>query len=153
MGGHNQYRAGQPDGESGVWLGEGAYQFGCVGRTRCRRLLEALCDCETSVDNCHVTRYAGPVIKTFADKKTQELYTTGRSRGFPPDVARRARRKLEYVDLATHMDDLKVPPGNRLHQLREDRKGQYAIRINDQWRVCFRFVDGDAYDVEITDYH
>ena len=93
------------------------------------------------------------MIKTFADKQTQELYTTGSSRRFPPDVARRARRKLEYVDLATRLDDLKVPSGNRLHQLRQNREGQYEIRINDQWRICFRFVDGDAYEVEITDYH
>lgn len=93
------------------------------------------------------------MIKTFADKQTQELYITGRSRRFPQDVARRARRKLEYVDLATRIEDLKVPPGNRLLQLRQDREGQYAIRINDQWRICFRFVEGDAFDVEITDYH
>jgi len=97
--------------------------------------------------------YARRVIKTFADKMTQEVYTTGKSKRFPPDVAKRARRKLEYVDLATCLEDLKVPPGNRLHSLGRERKGQHAIRINDQWRVCFRFVDGDAYDVEIADYH
>ena len=62
-------------------------------------------------------------------------------------------RRLEYVDLATGLDDLKVPPGNRLHELERDRQGQHSISINDQWRICFRFVDGDAYDVEITDYH
>lgn len=62
-------------------------------------------------------------------------------------------RKLEYIDLATRLDDLKVPPGNRLHMLEGDRKGQYAISVNDQWRICFRFVDGDAYDVEVCDYH
>jgi len=66
---------------------------------------------------------------------------------------KRARRKLEYVDLAARLDDLKVPPGNRLHALERDRAGQYAISVNDQWHICFRFVDGDAYDVEITDYH
>jgi proteic killer suppression protein len=93
------------------------------------------------------------VIKTFADKRTQELYLTGKAKRFPPDVARRAARKLEYVDLATRLDDLKVPPGNRLHALERERKGQHAISVNDQWRVCFRFEDGDAYDVEITDYH
>lgn len=93
------------------------------------------------------------MIKTFADKQTQEIYTTGRSKQFPPDVTRRARRKLEYVDLASRIDDLKVPPGNRLHQLGQNRQGQYAIRINDKWRICFPFVDGDAYEVEITDYH
>ena len=93
------------------------------------------------------------MIKTFADKQTQEIYTTGRSKQFPPDVVRRARLKLEYVDLASRIEDLKVPPGNRLHKLGQNREGQYAIRINDQWRICFRFVDGDAYEVEITDYH
>ena len=105
------------------------------------------------IDNYHVTSYNWHVIKTFADKQTQEFYITGKSKRFPPDVARRASRKLEYVDLASRIDDLKVPPGNLLHRLGRNRKGQFAIRINDQWRICFRFVDGDAYDVEITDYH
>jgi proteic killer suppression protein len=98
-------------------------------------------------------RYTRWVIKTFADRHTQELYAIGRSSRFQPDIARRARRKLEYVNLATRLDDLKVPPGNRLHPLGRDRQGQHAISINDQWRICFRFVDGDACDVEITDYH
>ncbi len=93
------------------------------------------------------------MIRTFADKRTQELYATGRSRRFPPDLARRAVRKLEYIDLAPRLDDLKSPPGNRLHELSRDRTGQYSISINSQWRICFRFVDGDAYDVEVTDYH
>ena len=93
------------------------------------------------------------MIKTFADRHTQELYATGTSKRFPPDIARRAARKLEYVDLATRLDDLRVPPGNRLHELERDRKGQHSIAVNDQWRICFRFVDGDAYDVEVTDYH
>jgi proteic killer suppression protein len=93
------------------------------------------------------------VIKTFADSHTRELYATGRSRRFPPDIAKRAMRKLEYIDLAARLDDLKVPPGNRLHELERERKGQYSIAVNDQWRVCFRFVDGDAYDGEIADYH
>jgi toxin HigB-1 len=93
------------------------------------------------------------MIKTFADRRTADLYRTGRAKRFPPDVASRATRKLEYVDLASRLDDLKVPPGNRLHALEGDRKGQHSISINDQWRVCFRFVDGDAYDVEVCDYH
>ena len=93
------------------------------------------------------------MIKTFADRHTQELYQTGKSRRFPPDIIRRATRKLEYVDLATGLDDLKVPPSNRLHQLGQDQEGQYSISVNDQWRICFRFVDGDAFDVELTDYH
>jgi len=93
------------------------------------------------------------VIKSFADKKAQDFFMTGRSKIFQPDILKRIRRKLEYVNLAYRLDDLKVPPGNKLHKLGKDRIGQYAISINDQWRICFRFVDGDAYDVEITDYH
>lgn len=93
------------------------------------------------------------MIKTFADKRTKELYDTGRANRFPPDTAGRAARKLEYVDLATQIDDLRVPPGNRLHALEGNRKGQHAISINDQWRICFRFVAGDTYDGEICDYH
>lgn len=101
----------------------------------------------------HVTRYAWSVIKTFADRRTQELFATGKSKRVPSEVAKRASRKLEYVDLATNLDDLEVPPGNRLHALSGDRKGQYSISVNDQWRICFRFVDGDAFDVEFCDYH
>ena len=93
------------------------------------------------------------MIKTFADKRTQELYTKGKSRRFPQSVAVRAARKLEYVDLAARVEDLNVPPGNRLHALSGNRQGQYAIAINDQWRICFRFEDGDAYEVEVCDYH
>jgi toxin HigB-1 len=93
------------------------------------------------------------VIKTFADKRTKDLYETGRTKRFPPDVAKRAARKLEYVDLATTLDDLQTPPGNRLHSLGGDRKGQHSISINDQWRICFRFEDVDAYEVEVCDYH
>jgi proteic killer suppression protein len=93
------------------------------------------------------------MIKTFVDKRTHGLFVTGTANRFPPDIAARATRKLEYVDLATSLNDLKVPPGNRLHPLKGDRKGQHAIAINDQWRICFRFVDGDANDVEICDYH
>ena len=93
------------------------------------------------------------MIKTFADKRTKDLYESGKSKRFPANIWERALRKLEYLDLATSLLDLKVPPSNRLHNLERDRAGQYSISINDQWRVCFRFEDGDAYDVEITDYH
>lgn len=93
------------------------------------------------------------MIKTFADRHTQELFATGKSKSLPTDILRRARRKLEYVDLATRLKDLKVPRGNRLHQLQGVREGQFAISINDQWRICFRFIDGDAFEVEVTDYH
>ncbi|MBT0652402.1 type II toxin-antitoxin system RelE/ParE family toxin [Geomobilimonas luticola] len=93
------------------------------------------------------------MIKTFADKHTQQLYLTGKSRRLPADVTGRAVRRLEYIDLASSLDDLKVPPSNRLHPLKGDRTGQHSISINDQWRICFRWEDGDAFDVEITDYH
>lgn len=93
------------------------------------------------------------MIRTFADRLTEELYLTGRARKFPPEIARRAACTLEYIHLASRLDDLKIPRGNRLHILSGDRKGQYSIAINDQWRICFRFVDGDAYDVEVCDYH
>jgi proteic killer suppression protein len=93
------------------------------------------------------------MIKTFADKHTYDLFVTGKSKKFQPDILKRAIRRLENIDLATNLDDLKVPPSNRLHALKDDRAGQYAISINDQWRICFAFVDGEAYDVEITDYH
>jgi proteic killer suppression protein len=93
------------------------------------------------------------VIKTFADHTIRERYVTGKTKRLPPDIVKRASRKLEYVDLATCLEDLQVPPGNRLHALGGDWKGQYSISIDDQWRICFRFVEGDAYDVEVCDYH
>ena len=93
------------------------------------------------------------MIKTFADRRTRDLFLSGTAKRFPTDVAPRAARKLEYVDLATRLDDLRVPPGNRLHALKDDRRGQHAIAINDQWRICFRFVEGDAFEVEVCDYH
>ena len=79
--------------------------------------------------------------------------TPGKARRVPPDVAARARRKLDQINAAIRIEDLKVPPGNRLHSLEGDRRGQHSISVNDQWRVCFRFDDGDAYDVEFCDYH
>lgn len=102
---------------------------------------------------CHVTRYGWIVIKTFADKHTERFYVTGASRRVPPEVARRALRKLTAIDAAEQVELLRVPPGNKLHALGGDRAGCYSISVNDQWRICFRFEDGDAYDVEICDYH
>ncbi len=93
------------------------------------------------------------MIKTFADAQTEALFRTGKAKKVPADVARRVLRKLEAVHAARQITDLRVPPGNRLHALRGDRDGQHAIAVNDQWRICFRFVDGDAYDVEFCDYH
>jgi len=93
------------------------------------------------------------VIKSFADRQTEELFRTGKAKRVLPDVARRAVRKLEAVHAATEVADLRVPPGNRLHALKGERAGQHAIAVNDQWRICFRFEKGDAYDVEFCDYH
>ena len=93
------------------------------------------------------------MIKTFADKETQQIFIKGKSKHLPPNVIRRAVRRLEYIHWATDIHDLSVPPSNRLHVLKGNREGQYSISINDQWRICFRFVDGDAFEVEITDYH
>ncbi len=93
------------------------------------------------------------MIRTFADKQTEFLYLTGRSRNLPPNLVQRAIRRLEFLTYAVTIEDLKVPPSNRLHALIDDRSGQYSISINAQWRICFIFKDGDAYDVEITDYH
>ena len=93
------------------------------------------------------------MIRTFADKQTEQFWVTGKIRRLPADIARRALRKLSAIDAAAAVEVLRVPPGNRLHALEGDRAGQHSISVNDQWRVCFRFEDGDAYDVEICDYH
>jgi proteic killer suppression protein len=93
------------------------------------------------------------MIRSFSDKHTEQLYLTGKSRRLPPEVIGRAIRRLEYLDLASKLEDLKVPPSNRLHALKDDRVGQHSISINEQWRICFHWVNGDAFDVEITDYH
>ena len=93
------------------------------------------------------------MIRSFADRETEAFFTTGRSRRFPPDLLRRAVMRLRQVDAATRLDDLRLPPSNRLEALKGERTGQFSIRINDQWRLCFRFVDGDAHDVSIVDYH
>jgi len=94
------------------------------------------------------------LIKTFADEATRQFWETGKSRKSPPASLRKvAKRKLAMVNAAARLDDLRIPPGNRLHALKRDRAHQHAIWINDQFRVCFTWKDGDAYDVEITDYH
>jgi len=93
------------------------------------------------------------VIRTFRDRETERVFERERSRRLPPDVQRRAHRKMLLLDAAESLDDLRVPPGNRLERLSGDRAGQYSIRVNDRWRICFRWERGDAYDVEIADYH
>jgi toxin HigB-1 len=93
------------------------------------------------------------VIKSFKDRETQQIFTRQRSRRLPPDIQQVALRKLRMLNNAHTLTDLQVPPANRLEKLAGDRAGQYSIRINDRWRVCFAWRDGDAYDVEIVDYH
>jgi proteic killer suppression protein len=93
------------------------------------------------------------MIKTFADRETENLYLTGKSRKFPLSVCKIGIRKLDYLNAATKLEDLRVPPGNRLEALKGKYEGKHSIRINDQYRIVFRFIDSDAYDVEITDYH
>ena len=92
------------------------------------------------------------MIQSFADRDTERLFHDQSVRRFTA-IERQARRKLLLIDAAVRLDDLRMPPGNRLEALAGDRKGQYSIRINQQWRICFRWHDGDAHDVEIVDYH
>ncbi|RUM57088.1 MAG: type II toxin-antitoxin system RelE/ParE family toxin [Persephonella sp.] len=93
------------------------------------------------------------MIKTFGDKETKELYTKGKSKKFPPEILNRALRKLEMIDMANSIDDLRVPPSNHLEKLKGDLKDFYSIRINNQYRIIFKFINGNAYDVKIVDYH
>ena len=91
------------------------------------------------------------MIRSFADPDTERIFARERVRRFPADLLRAMLRKLVQVDAAERLGDLRVPPGNRLEKLRGDRAGQHSIRINDRWRICFRWRDGDAHDVEIVD--
>ncbi len=93
------------------------------------------------------------MIVSVRGKITTALMASVVPKGFPPDVARRAAQKLAVLDAATDLNDLRVPPGNRLEALKGDRAGQHSIRVNDQWRICFRWSEGNAHDVEVRDYH
>ena len=93
------------------------------------------------------------MIKSFANLATEEFWRTGKSRRVPANILNVAKRKLSMLDAAAHLIDLREPPGNRLETLRGDRKGQHSIRINERYRVCFVWKQGDAYEVEIVDYH
>jgi toxin HigB-1 len=93
------------------------------------------------------------VIRSFRDRDTERLFDREPVRRLGTDVQRVALRKLRQLDAAVALEDLCVPPGNRLEKLRGKRDGQHSIRINDQWRICFRWAGGDAHDVEIVDYH
>jgi proteic killer suppression protein len=93
------------------------------------------------------------VIRTFKDKETQKIFERQRSRKLPSDIQQVALRKLRMLNRAETLQDLRVPPANRLERLVGNRNGQYSIRINDQWRICFEWQEGDALNVEIVDYH
>ncbi|MCG5534588.1 type II toxin-antitoxin system RelE/ParE family toxin [Ectothiorhodospira mobilis] len=93
------------------------------------------------------------MIKGFKDRETHIIAQGRVSRKLPRGMQRNALKKLRQLEAASTLDDLRIPPGNRLEALSGDRKGQHSIRINDQWRICFRFENGDAYAVEIVDYH
>lgn len=93
------------------------------------------------------------MIKTAKDKRLVAVVAGKAPKGFPADIVSRAQRRLAQLDAASTLDDLRVPPSNNLEALQGDRKGQYSIRINGQWRICFEWKDGDAFEVEIVDYH
>ena len=93
------------------------------------------------------------MIKSFRCKESKKIFGRAFSKKLPPDIQDVARQKLVLLDAATSLNDLRIPPGNRLEELKDDRKGQHSIRINGQWRICFVWKDGDALDVEIVDYH
>ena len=93
------------------------------------------------------------MIKNFKDAETQKIYQRQRSRKLPSDIQQVALRKLRMINNSFSINDLRVPPANRLEKLSGNRAGQWSIRINDQWRICFRWEGSDVIDVEITDYH
>jgi proteic killer suppression protein len=93
------------------------------------------------------------MIKTFANKEAAAAFQGLPVKQFPANIRARIRSKLQQLHASSVLEDLRVPPGNRLESLKGDRMGQYSIRINDQWRICFVWQDGNAFDVEIVDYH
>ncbi len=93
------------------------------------------------------------MIRSFADPEAERVWNGDRSRKLPAEVQQRAMRRMKLLDAARSLDELGALPGNRLHALKDDRAGQHSISINMQWRICFVWKDGDAHDVEITDYH
>ena len=93
------------------------------------------------------------MIKSFKDKETEKIYARHHSHKLPHEIQQVALRKLRMLNNALTLNDLRIPPANRLKKLSGDRAGQYSIRINDQWRICFEWHEGDAYNIEITDYH
>ncbi len=122
---------------------------GQICRTKPKYIIASL-----TVFNHWFNIYTEPeMIQTFKGKESELIYHGYAPKGFPPDIARRALHKLIAINEAETLADLRIPPSNRLEQLKGDRKGQFSIRINDQFRICFSWKDGNAYDVEIVDYH
>lgn len=105
------------------------------------------------LDTITVRRYYGNMIKSFNDRETEKVFKRTFSRRLPQNIQRIAYRKLAYLHSAKALDDLLIPPANRLEKLVGDREGQHSVRINNQWRICFTWKDGNAYEVEIVDYH
>jgi toxin HigB-1 len=133
-----------------------------VARIRCERLQVVAFQLRENLgtlpgfsllDTRHVTRYAMAMIKSFKDKETQKLWMGRKSKAVSAEAARRAQRKLRDIELAQSVEELKVPPANHLHKLGGKRKGQWAISVDKQYRICLFFEDGHAYEVEATDYH
>ena len=93
------------------------------------------------------------MIRSFASTDTERFFSSGKARKLPPKIRLRAAMRLTQLEAATSLDDLRFPPSNRLEALKGDRKGQFSIRVNEQWRICFQFRSGNAHEVEITDYH
>ena len=99
------------------------------------------------------SRYNLLMIRSFKSKETEKVWNGNVARKLPNDVQQIARRKLRMLNNAVDLNDLRIPPANRLEPLKGERKGQHSIRINQQWRICFKWKNGDAFDVEIVDYH
>ena len=106
-----------------------------------------------AIANIIASRYYRAVIKSFANRNTQKLFNGEAVPRLPPEIRERARLRLAQLNVASTLEFMMIPPSNRLEALKGDRKGQHSVRINQQWRICFRWSDGNAFDVEITDYH
>ena len=109
--------------------------------------------CQFLIDDCKLIVYNSCVIKTFANAETESFFNSGKSRRLQKEIWKRASMRLQQIDAIVDVFDLRMPPSNMLERLSGDRVGQWSIRINKRFRVCFRFENGNAYDVEIVDYH
>ena len=125
-----------------------------IGPWRTRTLSKTRTDRRNvPLDRTYCSELRVVVIKSFADRRTAAIFVGHAVRHLPQQIQRRARAKLLAIDAASVLDDLQVPPGNRLEALRGDRQGQFSIRVSDQWRICFAWRDNQAWDVEIVGYH